>query len=372
MNSKLPKNFFDKHNLLLLCGSGGVGKTTISAALALKAALMGYKTLVLTIDPAKRLATSLGIGTITGKPKRIDASLFNKKEDEFFLEAMMLDPKSTFDDLVKQYSPSKEIESKILNNAIYQHLSQMIAGSQEYMAMEKLYEVVSTGSYEVVVIDTPPATHAIDFLEAPQRMINALNHSMIHLLLKPALAIGKSGFKLFEKGSQVVLKLFDRITGFAFLQDISEMLISFKELLGGFTERAEQVKVILDNKKTAFLLVGACEYASVREATSFNQSLKKLGYSLKGILMNRVYPDYKIKNEARIKNDAKLQAQVGAPLAKKMITVYEEGVYMAKRSADLMGELQGQIQDIDFLIQIPQMKNDIHNLDGLLSLCDQI
>ncbi|MBI4411028.1 MAG: ArsA family ATPase [Deltaproteobacteria bacterium] len=366
------ESLLKEKRLILVCGSGGVGKTTMAAALALKGAALGLKTIVLTIDPAKRLATSLGLDRLSDEPKRINAKkladLFGTPDPACF--AMMLDTKHTFDQLVAKYAPSKEIEQKILNNKIYRHLSDMIAGSQEYMAMEKLYELATEEKYDLIVIDTPPTTHAIDFLEAPQKMIDAIGHSMIHLLLKPAMLAGKSGLKLFEKGSQMILKIFDRITGFAFLQDISEMLISFQELLGGFQGRAEDVRKILTQDETGFVLVSACEEKSVREAQFFSERLAALGLPLSGVILNRVHPLYRIASDDREENQRELAARVGTKLTAKMADCFDRFEPIARRDDNYRKELKHDLTEKQFLTIIPLFESDIHSLEGLFSLTE--
>ncbi len=358
--------------LIVVCGSGGVGKTTTAASLGLKAAAMGKKVIVLTIDPAKRLATSLGLESLTGKPRKISSEMLSEAvgETSGSLYAMMLDTKSTFDDLVVKYAPTKEIEKKILGNKIYQHLSEMISGSQEYMAMEKIYEIVSEEKYDVVVIDTPPTTHAIDFLEAPERMINAIGNSMIHLLIKPAVAVGQSGLKILEKGSKIVMKVFDRITGFAFLQDISEMLISFQHLLEGFQSRADEVKIILKDEQTTFVLVAACEDKSVAEVKVFNNKLKELDLPLSGLIVNRVYPyypDYEPKKQMQ-----ELTKKVGDNLANKMAVVFEEYQHVARRDAGFIKELKASMGPGKFVSTIPLFDTDIHDMVGLYRLAKYV
>lgn len=356
--------------LLLVCGSGGVGKTTAAASLALKGAALGKKVIVLTIDPAKRLATSLGLDALSHKPKRINpkklASLMENQDPH--CEAMMLDTKSTFDQIVIKYSPSKTIEKKILGNKVYQHLSSMIAGSQEYMAMEKLYELSTENKYDLIIIDTPPTTHAIDFIEAPQKMIDALSHSMIHVLLKPAMLMGKSGLKLFERGTQVILKIFDRITGFAFLQDISEMLISFQALLGGFKSRAEEVKGILTRSDTTFVMVAACEKKSVVEAGLFQQRLTESSLPLSGIILNRVHPFYPLSKAQKEKDKKMLAEKFGSALAVKMTECLDQFEPIAKRDQSYMEGLKKGLNQKQFLVSVPLFESDIHSLEGLWAL----
>lgn len=356
--------------LLLVCGSGGVGKTTAAASLALKGASLGQKVIVLTIDPAKRLATAMGLDSLSHKPKRINpkklTSLLEMQDPH--CEAMMLDTKSTFDQIVIKYSPSKIIEKKILGNKVYQHLSGMIAGSQEYMAMEKLYELSIENKYDLIIIDTPPTTHAIDFIEAPQKMIDALSHSMIHVLLKPAMMMGKSGLKLFERGTQAILKIFDRITGFAFLQDISEMLISFQALLGGFKSRAEEVKGILTRSDTTFVMVAACEDKSVQEAGLFQKRLSESSLPLSGIILNRVHPVYSISKAQKLKDKQKLVDRFGNALAVKMIECLNHFEPIAKRDQNYREALKNELKQSQFLVSVPLFETDIHSLEGLWAL----
>lgn len=364
------KELLEQKRIILVCGSGGVGKTTTAASLALQGAALGRKTIVLTIDPAKRLANSLGLNTLSYAPQRLDPKKLERilKVDNPFCEAMMLDTKRTFDQLVCKYAPSKAVEKKILENKIYQHLSSMMAGSQEYMAMEKLYELSQVSDHELIIIDTPPTVHAIDFLEAPQKMVDAIGHSMLHLLLKPAMMMGKQGFKFFEKGSQMVLKMFDRITGFAFLQDISEMLVSFQDLLGGFKGRAEEVKGILTDSNTAFLMVCACEQKSVAEARYFSQKLEELKLPLAGLIINRVHPYYRVSEKRKTEDEETLTSLVGTSCAQKMLLCFDQYSALAKRDRSYIETLAKELDNDKCLVEIPLFDADIHDLEPLWAL----
>lgn len=348
--------------IYLMCGSGGVGKTTLSAALALKFAVQGYKTIVLTIDPAKRLANSLGLKHLGDNPQRIELPLWPKARGE--LHAMMLDTKRTFDRIVEKYSPTKATAEKIFANKVYQHLSQMLAGSQEYMAMERLYEIWQQNSYERIVIDTPPVQNAVEFLEAPKRMNDMISNSMLHLLLKPSMALGKRGLRLFERGSQQILKIFDRIIGFAFLQDISEMLIAFQDLIGGFQSRANDVKKLLGSPQCHFVAVCTTYAHSVAESKIFRERLAQDGYRLFAVLANRVHSGPAL-SEIQMESDQKKLLKIfSVSDAKTLINNYARYLPLIKSDAHHLKGL-ADIAGTAPITALPLFDSDIHDLEGL-------
>jgi anion-transporting ArsA/GET3 family ATPase len=347
--------------IFLLCGSGGVGKTTMSAALGLKFANLGQKTIVLTIDPAKRLATSLGLKELSDTPKKIPIPR-DLGSGEMF--AMMLDTKRTFDRIVEKYAPNPEARARILKNKVYQHMSSMLAGSQEYMAMERLYEIQQQNFYDVIIVDTPPMQNAIDFLQAPDKLSNMISNSMLHLLLKPTLAIGKTGFKFFERGSQQILKILDRIVGFAFLQDISEMLVAFQELLGGFNERAKLVRELLKNHSTHFIAVCTTQENSVAETEDFADKLKSFEYHLKKIIVNRVYSG-KASTQDKVTTDKKdLRQFFKTEDVEVLVENYEKFLPLIRRDARQIAKLSQRVGKNN-LDAIPLFLSDIHDLAGL-------
>lgn len=356
------------HNtqIYLICGSGGVGKTTVSAALGLKFAEEGLKAIVLTIDPAKRLASSLGLKELTDTPKKIKTGSHGGE-----MWAMMLDTKRTFDRIVERYAPDPATRERIYNNKIYKHLSQMLAGSQEYMAMERLYEIWQQDAYDVIVVDTPPMQNAVDFLEAPDKLSNMISNSMLHLLLKPSITLGKAGFKFFEKGSQQILKIFDRVVGFAFLQDISEMLIAFQELLGGFNSRAVEVKALLQNPATHFMAVCTTNANSVNETEGFSKKLNELGYHLKKIIVNRVYPG-KALSKDKLVHDHKMLAKIFENGEADLLSHnYERHLRLIRRDNKMITRL-AEVLERDHVTTVPLFLSDIHDVKGLKLLTEHL
>ncbi|MDL1872287.1 ArsA family ATPase [Deltaproteobacteria bacterium PRO3] len=355
----------ERKKVLICCGSGGVGKTTTSAALALYAASMGYKTIVLTIDPAKRLANSLGIQKIDFQEKEIPKAELRRAgiEPKAPLFAMMLDTTRTFAALLLKYAPSEEKAQVILQNKLYQHLSNMIAGSQEYMAMEKLYEVVQERDYDLVVLDTPPSRHALDFLDAPTKMSAMVGDSVMKWFLKPSLFVSKSSLQLLDRSVKRVFRTFDKVAGFEFLQDLSQMLVSVSGLLEGFQDRAQKVELLLHDKDTGFLLVAAPQPIPLREAEYFYRKIQDNALPFAGFIFNRV----------------QVLPEAGKPLPEglkaKTRSEYQEMAYLFKSLAQRdEAEIEAFQSRMEFSRHgfvfkvMPQLERDIHDLDGLYEL----
>ena len=243
----------DGRTVCICAGSGGVGKTTTAAALALGMATRGLRVCVLTIDPAKRLADSLGLEELGNEATRVDPALLesNGVECKGELWAMMLDAKQTFDQLIARHAEDEEARERVLDNAIYQQISSALAGSQEYMAMEKLFELHSEGRFDLLVLDTPPSRNALDFLDAPERLTQFIEGRSLQLFIKP------TGFaaRVAGRGAGVVLSILKRILGFDLLADLSEFFTAFSGMIDGFQDRAHRVNALLRDGETTFLIV---------------------------------------------------------------------------------------------------------------------
>jgi len=281
-----------QHRVVVCVGSGGVGKTTTSAALALHAALAGKRVLCLTIDPAKRLATSMGLGTMTTEEQLVSPALFEQAglPANGSLSAMMLDTKRTFDELVHRYASSPDRARRILDNRLYQYISTSLAGTQEYMAMEKLHAVRERADYDLIVLDTPPTTNALDFLDAPNRLIETIDSPAMRWFMQAFSGAGKVGFGIVGRGASMVLKGLAKFTGGEFLDSVAQFITDINDLFGGFTERARKVADALRSNEVAFVLVTSADPLAVREAVFFAEKLAENGLRQKATVVNRVTP----------------------------------------------------------------------------------
>ncbi len=271
--------------VIVCCGSGGVGKTTSAAALGVLGAKHGRRVQVMTIDPALRLAQAMGLEALTNDPQRVPL------EADGELSALMLDSKRTFDRLVEKHAPNDRAREAIFANNYYQQLSSSLGGSRELVAMERVLEAVNAGSHDLLVVDTPPSHHALDFLEAPQRIVNLLEGSLTRALVRPYGLAARAQFNFFRQSSAAALKFMERLTGVEMLADLSDFLLAFSSMFEGFKERSHQVQTLMKQPGTSFLLVCAPEPGSLRQVNQFVGRLSAEGMTIAGVLANRVNPD---------------------------------------------------------------------------------
>jgi anion-transporting ArsA/GET3 family ATPase len=277
----------ENRTVVICCGSGGVGKTTAAAAFALEAARRGRRACVVTIDPARRLANALGLDTLSNTPHRVEGDWRGE------LSALMLDPKRTFDDLVHRYAASPEQAEGILQNRLYRNLTSALSGTQEYMAMEKLYELVEEGAYDIVVVDTPPTRNAIDFLEAPRRLTRFLGHRLFQFLLMPTRAY----LRAVSVATQALLRTISKVAGAEIVQDAVTFFQAFEGMEEGFRRRAEHMRKLLARRTTAFVLVTSPRADTVEEAGWFADRLNESGLAVEGLVVNRVHPTFATPEE---------------------------------------------------------------------------
>jgi anion-transporting ArsA/GET3 family ATPase len=360
------EEILEGRRICICAGSGGVGKTTTSAAVALGMVDRGLKVCVLTIDPAKRLADSLGLEELGNEASRVDPKLLKEHgvTGDGELWAMMLDAKETFDALIARHAEDAEARDRVLNNRIYQQISGALAGSQEYMAMEKLFELHSEGRFDLLVLDTPPSRNALDFLDAPARLTQFIEGRSLQLFIRP------TGFaaKVASRGTGVVLSILKRIVGFDLLADLSEFFTAFSGMIEGFQERAHRVNTLLRDPETAFLVVCGPQGEPIEEAVFFHSKLLEADMNFAGAVVNRVR--YRFGTRAPKLGDLRdrIDAVVGDPdLSERAARNLIEYDVLARRDAENIALLAERL-DGEPVIRIPYLDTDVHDVAGLCEI----
>jgi anion-transporting ArsA/GET3 family ATPase len=352
--------------IIVCCGSGGVGKTTTSAALALRAAERGRKVCVLTIDPARRLAQAMGIEALDNTPRPVPGV-----GGTGALDAMMLDMKRTFDEVVEsQASPEKA--RQILENPFYIALSSSFAGTQEYMAMEKLGQLhrdaVETGDYDLIVVDTPPSRSALDFLDAPERLSSFLDGRFIRLLLAPA----RGPAKLMSAGMGMITSALTKVLGASVLKDMQTFVAAFDTLFGGFRARAQKTFELLQADGTAFLVIAAPEPDALREAAYFVERLSEDDMPLAGLVVNRAAqapPSHLSADEAMAAAERLRKGGDEAGLTAGLLRLHADRARMVEREALLRDRFAAAHPAVSTAV-VPALATDVHDLDGLRRVGD--
>ncbi|MDX6323739.1 MAG: hypothetical protein QOK15_93 [Nocardioidaceae bacterium] len=351
--------------VIVCCGSGGVGKTTTSAALALRAAEQGRKVVVLTIDPARRLAQAMGIERLDNVPRPVSGL---EGPSGGSLDAMMLDMKRTFDEVVEsQASPEKA--QAILNNPFYVTLSSSFAGTQEYMAMEKLGQLrrdaARNGRWDLIVVDTPPARSALDFLDAPERLSGFLDGRFIRLLLAPA----KGPAKLMTAGFGAVTNTMAKVVGAQVLKDLQTFIAASDTLFGGFRNRAQQTFELLQTRETAFLVVASPEADALREAAYFVERLNAERMPLAGLVVNRATPALDgLSAEQAIAGAERLESADGATTSGRttagLLRLHADRMRRVDRELRMRQRFQAAHPHVSTVV-VPALSTDVHDLEGL-------
>lgn len=347
----------DGKRVVICAGSGGVGKTTTSAAIAMGLAARGSRVCVVTIDPARRLADALGIEELGSEPGRVDNARFSGHGIviEGQLWAMQLDPKKTFDELIERLAPDAATRDEILTNRIYRELSGAVAGSQEFTAVAKLYDLERSGRFDVIVLDTPPSRNALDFLDAPDRLTGFLEGRALRVLVAPS---GLAA-RVVGRGTAVIFSVLGRLTGVDLMSDLKVFFAALSTVLDGFRERAAGVKALLADPATLFLIVTSPQREPVAEAIFFRDKLREAGMPFGGLVVNRVHP----LADATPDDDA--VPGLEPALARKALRTLAEFRVLAAHDTAAIAHLRAEVGDDDPVI-VPHLDGDVHDVDGLV------
>lgn len=342
------------HSIVVCTGSGGVGKTTTAAVIAVQAARMGLRSVVVTIDPAKRLADALGLEGLTNTPSQIDGDWSGE------LWALMLDTKGTFDDLVATHATDPGQAERILNNRFYRNISGALSGTQEYMAMEKLYELHEDYDFDLVVVDTPPTRNALDFLDAPQRLTRFLDHRLYRLMMTPTRGLVRA----VGVATQAFVRTVSKVVGGEVVADAVTFFQAFDGMEQGFKDRAGRVVELLTQDSTAFILVTAPRPDVVAEASYFAARLAEGGIAVRALVVNRVHPRFtdEAAGQLRRRADALDGTDMGG-----LLTNLADFASMADTEQSHLDGLAARVAPAP-VVRVPFLSSDVHDLDGLAEI----
>ncbi len=381
------EQLFAAKEIVVFCGSGGVGKTSVAAAAALGASVrLGGKTLVLTIDPARRLATALGLQGIGNEAHRVPDDLLKRAgvEPRGELWAAMLDTKQSWDDLVMRHAKDEATAYRILQNRLYHDLTARFVQSHDYIAMERLFEIHATGEYDLIVIDTPPTRNAIDFLDAPARMAEFFGGRLLRWLTLPYRVGGQRSLRMINVASRPFYQLADRVLGSKFLQDIAEFFLNFQSMYDGFVKRARAVERLLHDRRTTFAIVTTLEAAPLHEAERFCAELRGRDFHLGAMVLNKTLPDYLLDPQAAAA--AATFVERSGPLADDLAQLGNQALADPSRTARVLrtigdsfanfavvalreAELRAELSRVpDVVVRVPTMEHDVSDIDSLVEI----
>ncbi len=358
---KAPLDLKDRR-LIICLGPGGVGKTTISSALALYGAMEGRSVDVMTVDPAPRLLDALGLDASSAEPQRVplDSVLDHKHRSRARMRALKLDPKATFDALVTRYAPSPAARDTILDNRIYRNLSDALSGVADYMAVEKLLELHLAPDADLIVLDTPPASEAIDFLDAPRRLLDLLNSRAITLLGRSGGGLLR-GLKMVDFAARTVLRAFDRATGLHLLSDVQGFVESFAGMYAGFAERAQKAGELLKSSATIIVIVTTAEAARIAQASEFAVSLARAGLQVHAVVVNRLMAE--IPDAAEI-----TRAKLSPSLKRKLSRNLKDFAALKERETHALKELRGGLSSKSLILGAPDLGREPRTLADLAEI----
>lgn len=368
----------EQAKIVICCGSGGVGKTTVSSAIGLRGALSGRKTIILTIDPAKRLADALGLESFRTDIQRVPVNAIQSAVGDVSasvrLDVLMLDAKNTFDGLIQRYAPDDLVE-RIFLNRYYQYLSSNMAGSHEYMAMEKLYEIYHQGDYDLIVLDTPPSRRALDFLDAPRRLLNLLGHEFFRKWFQPYMKAGRWGVRFINMVASPFLVMMARLIGKQALMDFTGFMQLWNDVLfDGFTQRAKAVRTLLAGDQVCFLAVATPQQFPLAEAVFFHERIVENKMQFGGFIINRVHgPESVLSHEFQ---DADIKSICGGMIPSELFPplsrAYENFRTLVQNDMKSLEWLRGRVGRKPGIMQLLLSEHEISGLGDLYALSLQL
>jgi anion-transporting ArsA/GET3 family ATPase len=363
----------EKDSIIICCGSGGVGKTTTAAVIAQAAARRGRDAVVVTIDPAKRLANALGLDELSDSPSEVPRAMWDPSGAAprgGRLSALMLDTKTTFDRLVTRYAGGEEQAQRILDNGFYRNVSGALSGTQEYMAMEKLYELHDDGGFELIVVDTPPTRHALDFLDAPDRLLRMLDNRIFRLLMMPTRAY----LRVASVAVQTFLRTISRVVGTEVVDDIVAFFRAFEGMEAGFRDRATRVRALLADGGAAFVLVTSPRRDAIDEASYFARRLASEDRSIAALIVNRVHPAFGDELAEGLRLRAGELRTVDGDAGVRLAALYDNLAdfnEIAARERSHLADLEEWVGDAA-VAYVPFLAHDVHDLDALSEIGAEI
>jgi anion-transporting ArsA/GET3 family ATPase len=349
--SSSPVDFLATERAVVVCaGPGGVGKTTLAAAVALEGARAGRRACVITVDPARRLADALGVETLPNHPTPVSGAFSGS------LHALMLDTAGTFDDLIGRYARSEAQAQAIRSNRIYRNLTGMLSGTQEYMAMEKLYELTESGDFDLVVVDTPPTRNALDLLDAPRRLTRFLENRLFRALLAPT----RMSLRVISIATQALLRTIGRVAGSEIVQDAVDFFQAFEGMEEGFDSRAQAVRELLADPATAYLLITSPRPDSIEETAYFAARLAETDVTPAALVVNRVHPDFP---------ELAPVARPNAGALDELVENHDRLRQVAAEERQAVASLVEQVAPAP-VVRVPLLDSDVHDVEGLASVAD--
>ena len=360
-----------EQRVIVCCGTGGVGKTTTAAALAVEGARAGRRTVVVTIDPAKRLASTLGLDHLSNTPSLVDRTRWDPDgvaDGRGELQALMLDTKTTFDQLIRKYAIADEQADRILANGFYRNVSGALSGTQEYMAMEKLYELHCDPAFDLIVVDTPPTRHTLEFLDAPQRLTRLLDNRVFRMLMVPT----RTTLRITGVAAQTLLRTIGRVVGSEVVEDVVSFFRAFEGMESGFRERAGEASALLASGATTYVLVTSPRRDAVQEAEYFAEQLGESGLAVGALVVNRIHPSFGVEEPSELERQASV-VMASHPNDERAVRLagalggLAEFQSIARRERHQLEGLERRLEP-GAVVHIPELTHDICDFASLHEL----